>query len=204
MAIEFTDGKYVDENGKVTLDPTVYKDWQIAEEAEKALPSVDYFREKLGLLPDEIIPYGKTPKLDFIKIMNRLKDKPDAVARNLQGEILAMIQKSGLRIVAMKMIRLTRAQAEAFYEVHKERPFYGELVEYMISGPVVCSVLEGEDAIASYRALMGATNPANAAEGTIRRLYAQSVQANAVHGSDAPETAAREVAFFFSRTEIVG
>ena len=115
--------------------------------------------------------------------------KPDAVARNLQGEILAMIQKSGLCIVAMKMIRLTRAQAEAFYEVHKERPFYGELVEYMISGPVVCSVLEGEDAIASYRALMGATNPANAAEGTIRRLYAESVQANAVHGSDAPETA---------------
>lgn len=130
--------------------------------------------------------------------------KPDAVARNLQGEILAMIQKSGLRIVAMKMIRLTRAQAEAFYEVHKERPFYADLVEYMTSGPVVCSVLEGENAIAAYRALMGATNPANAAEGTIRRLYAESVQANAVHGSDAPETAAREVAFFFSRTEIVG
>lgn len=130
--------------------------------------------------------------------------KPDAVARNLQGEILAMIQKSGLRIVAMKMMRLTRAQAEAFYEVHKERPFYADLVEYMTSGPVVCSVLEGEDAIASYRALMGATNPANAAEGTIRKRYAQSVQANAVHGSDAPETAAREVAFFFSRTEIVG
>ena len=130
--------------------------------------------------------------------------KPDAVARNLQGEILAMIQKSGLRIVAMKMIRLTRAQAEAFYEVHKERPFYADLVEYMTSGPVVCSVLEGENAIAAYRALMGATNPANAAEGTIRKLYAESVQANAVHGSDAPETAAREVAFFFSRTEIVG
>ncbi len=130
--------------------------------------------------------------------------KPDAVSRHLQGEILAMIQKSGLRIVAMKMIRLTRAQAEAFYEVHKDRPFYADLVEYMISGPVVCSVLEGEDAIASYRALMGATNPAAAAEGTIRRRYAESVQANAVHGSDAPETAAREVAFFFSRTEIVG
>ena len=130
--------------------------------------------------------------------------KPDAVARNLQGEILAMIQKSGLRVVAMKMIRLTRAQAEAFYEVHKDRPFYADLVEYMTSGPVVSSVLEGENAIAAYRALMGATNPANAAEGTIRRLYAESVQANAVHGSDAPETAAREVAFFFSRTEIVG
>lgn len=130
--------------------------------------------------------------------------KPDAVARSLQGEILAMIQKSGLRIVAMKMIRLTRAQAEAFYDMHKERPFYGSLVEYMISGPVVCSVLEGDGAIASYRALMGSTNPANAAEGTIRRLYAQSVQANAVHGSDSPESASREVAFFFSQTEIVG
>ena len=128
--------------------------------------------------------------------------KPDAVARNLQGEILAMIQKSGLRIVAMKMIRLTRAQAEAFYDVHKERPFYGELVEYMTSGPVVCSVLEGEDAITAYRTLMGATNPANAAEGTIRKLYAQSVQANAVHGSDCPENAAVELAYFFNALEM--
>ena len=130
--------------------------------------------------------------------------KPDAVARSLQGEILAMIQKAGLRIVAMKMVRLTKAQAEAFYAVHKERPFYGELVSYMASGPVVCSVLEGEDAVASYRTLMGATDPAKAAEGTIRRLYAQSLDANAVHGSDAPETAAQEIAFFFSQTEIVG
>ena len=130
--------------------------------------------------------------------------KPDAVARSLQGEILAMIQRAGLRIVAMKMVRLTRAQAEAFYAVHKERPFYGELVSYMASGPVVCSVLEGEDAVATYRTLMGATDPAKAAEGTIRRLYAQSLDANAVHGSDAPETAAQEIAFFFSQTEIVG
>ena len=130
--------------------------------------------------------------------------KPDAVARSLQGEILAMIQKAGLRIVAMKMIRLTKAQAEAFYAVHKARPFYDELVSYMASGPVVCSVLEGEDAVATYRTLMGATDPAKAAEGTIRRLYAQSLDANAVHGSDAPETAAQEIAFFFSQTEIVG
>ncbi|WP_298067697.1 nucleoside-diphosphate kinase [uncultured Mailhella sp.] len=130
--------------------------------------------------------------------------KPDAVARGLQGEILAMIQASGLRIAAMKMLRLTEAQAGAFYEVHRERPFYGDLVRYMTSGPVVCSVLEGEDAVAAYRALMGSTDPAKAAEGTIRRKYAQSVQANAVHGSDAPETAAREIAFFFSQTEIVG
>ena len=130
--------------------------------------------------------------------------KPDAVARSLQGEILAMIQRAGLRIVAMKMIRLTKAQAEAFYAVHKARPFYDELVSYMASGPVVCSVLEGEDAVASYRTLMGATDPAKAAEGTIRRLYAQSLDANAVHGSDAPETAAQEIAFFFSQTEIVG
>ena len=130
--------------------------------------------------------------------------KPDAVASSLQGEILAMIQRAGLRIVAMKMLRLTKAQAEAFYAVHKERPFSGELVSYMASGPVVCSVLEGEDAVASYRTLMGATDPAKAAEGTIRRLYAQSLDANAVHGSDAPETAAQEIAFFFSQTEIVG
>lgn len=130
--------------------------------------------------------------------------KPDAVARGLQGEILAMIQGSGLRITAMKMLRLTEAQAGAFYEVHRERPFYGDLVRYMTSGPVVCSVLEGEDAVAAYRALMGSTDPSKAAEGTIRRKYAQSVQANAVHGSDAPETAAREIAFFFSQTEIVG
>ena len=130
--------------------------------------------------------------------------KPDAVARNLQGEILAMIQKAGLRIVAMKMVQLTQAQAEAFYAVHKERPFYGELVSYMTSGPVVCSVLEGEDAITAYRTVMGATDPAKAAEGTIRKIYAESVQANAVHGSDAPDTAAQEIAFFFSQTEIVG
>ena len=118
--------------------------------------------------------------------------KPDAVARNLSGEILAMIQQSGLRIKAMKMIQ------------HKERPFFNSLVEYMCSGPVVCSILEGEDAIRRYRDLMGATNPANAAEGTIRKKYAESIEANSVHGSDAPETAAFEMAYFFNALEIVG
>ena len=130
--------------------------------------------------------------------------KPDAVARNLSGEILAMIQQSGLRIKAMKMIQLTRDQAEGFYAVHKERPFFNSLVEYMCSGPVVCSILEGEDAIRRYRDLMGATNPANAAEGTIRKKYAESIEANSVHGSDAPETAAFEMAYFFNALEIVG
>ena len=126
------------------------------------------------------------------------------MARNLSGEILAMIQQSGLRIKAMKMIQLTRAQAEGFYAVHKERPFFNSLVEYMCSGPVVCSILEGEDAIRRYRDLMGATNPANAAEGTIRKKYAESIEANSVHGSDAPETAAFEMAYFFNALEIVG
>lgn len=130
--------------------------------------------------------------------------KPDAVARNLSGEILAMIQQSGLRVKAMKMIHLTRAQAEGFYAVHKERPFFDSLVEYMCSGPVVCSILEGEDAIRRYRDLMGATNPANAAEGTIRKKYAESIEANSVHGSDAPETAAFEMGYFFNALEIVG
>lgn len=130
--------------------------------------------------------------------------KPDAVARNLSGEILAMIQQSGLRVKAMKMIHLTRAQAEGFYAVHKERPFFDSLVEYMCSGPVVCSILEGEDAIRRYRDLMGATNPANAAEGTIRKKYAESIEANSVHGSDAPETAAFEMDYFFNALEIVG
>ena len=130
--------------------------------------------------------------------------KPDAVARNLQGEILAMIQAAGLRVVAMKQIRMTRQQAEGFYAVHKERPFFASLTEYMSSGPVVCAILEGDKAISRYRELMGATNPANAAEGTIRKKYAESIEANSVHGSDAPETAAYEMAYFFNALEITG
>ncbi|WP_186417425.1 nucleoside-diphosphate kinase [Bosea sp. CS1GBMeth4] len=130
--------------------------------------------------------------------------KPDATKRNLTGAVNAVIEKAGLRIVAQKRIQMTRGQAETFYAVHKERPFFGELVEFMTSGPVVVQVLEGEDAIARYREVMGATNPANAADGTIRKLFAQSVGENTVHGSDAPETAAIEIAQFFAGNEIVG
>ena len=130
--------------------------------------------------------------------------KPDAVARNLSGEILAMIQAHGLTVKAMKMIRMTTEQAEGFYAVHKDKPFFSSLVKYMTSGPVVCSILEGEDAIRRYRELMGATNPANAAEGTIRKKYAESLEANSVHGSDAPESAAYEMGYFFNALEIAG
>ena len=130
--------------------------------------------------------------------------KPDATRRNLTGKINAVIEDAGLRIVAQKRIRMSRAQAEKFYEIHKERPFFGELVDFMISEPVVVQVLEGENAIARYREVMGATNPANAAEGTIRKLYAESVGENSVHGSDAPDAAALEIAQFFSGNEIVG
>ncbi|MEI6573127.1 MAG: nucleoside-diphosphate kinase [Alphaproteobacteria bacterium] len=130
--------------------------------------------------------------------------KPDATARNLTGAVNAVIEKAGLRIVAQKRIHMTRDQAGTFYAVHKERPFFGELVDFMTSGPVVVQVLEGEGAIAKYREVMGATNPANAAEGTIRKLFAKSVGENTVHGSDAPDTAAVEIAQFFSGNEIVG
>lgn len=130
--------------------------------------------------------------------------KPDAVDRNLAGVILKMIQDSGLRIIALKMIRLTRSQAEGFYAVHRERPFFDSLVAYMCSGPVICSVLEGDNAIQRYRDLMGATNPATAADGTIRKTCAVSIEANSVHGSDAPATAAYEIAYFFNVLEMVG
>jgi nucleoside-diphosphate kinase len=130
--------------------------------------------------------------------------KPDATARNLTGAINAVIEKANLRIVAQKRIRMTREQAETFYAVHKERPFFGELVSFMISAPVVVQVLEGEGAIAKYREVMGATDPAKAADGTIRKLYARSVGENSVHGSDAPDTAAKEIAQFFAGNEIVG
>jgi nucleoside-diphosphate kinase len=130
--------------------------------------------------------------------------KPDATARNLTGAVNAVIEKAGLRIVAQKRIRMTREQAETFYAVHRERPFFGELVAFMSSAPVVVQVLEGENAIAKYRDIMGATNPANAAEGTIRKLYAKSVGENSVHGSDAADTAEQEIAQFFSGNEIVG
>ena len=130
--------------------------------------------------------------------------KPDAVAKNVIGEIYDRFEKAGLRIVAARMEHLTAEKAGEFYAVHKERPFYGELVEFMTSGPVVVQVLEGENAIAKYRDVMGATNPAEAAEGTIRKAYAKSIGENSVHGSDAAETAAIEIAQFFSGNEIVG
>lgn len=130
--------------------------------------------------------------------------KPDATKRNLTGKINAKFEDAGLRIIAQKRIKLSPEQAGKFYEVHKERPFYGELVEFMASEPVVVQVLEGEGAIAKNREVMGATNPADAAEGTIRKEFALSVGENSVHGSDAPETAAQEIAFFFSGLELVG
>jgi len=130
--------------------------------------------------------------------------KPDATKRNLTGAINAIIEKAGLRIVAQKRVRITREQAETFYGVHRERPFFGELVDFMTSGPVVVQVLEGDGAIAKYRDVMGATDPAKAADGTIRKVHAQSIGENSVHGSDAPDTAAKEIAQFFSGNEIVG
>jgi nucleoside-diphosphate kinase len=130
--------------------------------------------------------------------------KPDATARNLTGAINAMIEQAGLRIVAQKRARISREQAETFYAVHRERPFFRELVEFMTSGPVVVQVLEGENAIARYREVMGATDPAKAAAGTIRKIHAKSITENSVHGSDAPDTAHQEIAQFFSGNEIVG
>ena len=130
--------------------------------------------------------------------------KPDATKRNLTGAINAVIEKSGLRIVAQKRIWLSEGQAQGFYAVHKERPFFNDLVSFMISGPVVVQALEGDNAVAKYRDVMGATNPANAAEGTIRKQFAESIEANSVHGSDSLENAAREIEFFFTDQEIVG
>jgi nucleoside-diphosphate kinase len=130
--------------------------------------------------------------------------KPDAVRRDLAGSILFMIQKAGLKVVAMKMVRLDLNQAQGFYHVHRERPFFGELTEYMASGPIVAVVLAGDNAIKRYRELMGATDPTQADEGTIRKVFALSKQENSVHGSDAPETAAFEISYFFNAMEMAG
>lgn len=130
--------------------------------------------------------------------------KPDATRRNLTGKINAKIEDAGLRIIAQKRLCLSKEQAQKFYAVHAERSFFNDLCEYMVSGPVVVQVLEGEDAVAKYRDVMGATNPANAADGTIRKEFAESIEANSVHGSDSEENAANEIAFFFSQIEIVG
>ena len=130
--------------------------------------------------------------------------KPDATARNITGKVNAVIEEAGLRIVAQRRIRMTQEEAEDFYDVHRERPFYGELVEFMTSGPVVVQVLEADNAVARYREIMGATNPAQAAEGTIRKLFANSVGENSVHGSDSAENAKIEIAQFFDEADIVG
>ena len=130
--------------------------------------------------------------------------KPDATRRNLTGAVTKMLEDAGLRVVASKRIQMTREQAEGFYAVHKERPFFGELVDFMISGPVVVQVLEGEDAVKRNRDVMGATNPADADEGTIRKTYAESIEANSVHGSDSDENAKIEIDFFFNEDELVG
>ena len=130
--------------------------------------------------------------------------KPDATRRNLTGEINAIIEKNGLRIIAQRKIYMTRKNAEDFYAVHKERSFFGELCDFMTSGPVVVQVLEAENAVTKYREVMGATNPANAADGTIRKLFAESIEANSVHGSDSLENATKEIAYFFAEMDIVG
>jgi len=130
--------------------------------------------------------------------------KPDATRRNLTGAVNKCLEDAGLRIVAQRRIKLSRDKAEGFYAVHKERPFYSDLCDFMTSGPVVVQVLEGEDAITKYRKVMGATNPDDAAEGTIRKLYAENIEANSVHGSDCPENAAIEIKYFFEDSEIVG
>ncbi len=130
--------------------------------------------------------------------------KPDATRRDLTGQINGRIEAAGLRIIAQRRIRMTEQQAQSFYAVHKERPFYNDLVAFMTSGPVVVQVLEGDNAIATYREVMGATNPAEAAAGTIRADFAENVEANSVHGSDAVETAAEEIAYFFAGTDVVG
>jgi nucleoside-diphosphate kinase len=130
--------------------------------------------------------------------------KPDATRRNLTGKINAVFEEKGLRIVAQKRILMSQAMAETFYGVHKDRPFFKDLVSFMTSGPVVVQVLEGENAVLAHREVMGATNPANAAEGTVRKLFAESIEANSVHGSDSAENAATEIAFFFAGSEIVG
>jgi nucleoside-diphosphate kinase len=150
-------------------------------------------------------PPGDFPKDNLMAIERTFSIlKPDATARNMTGAINAMIEKSGLRIIAQRRVMISRPQAETFYAVHRQRPFFGELVDFMISGPVVVQVLEGEKAIAAYRDLMGATDPAKAADGTIRKAFAKSISENSVHGSDSAENSQKEIAQFFSGKDIVG
>lgn len=130
--------------------------------------------------------------------------KPDATERNLEGTILEMIQENNLRVIALKKIRMTKEEAQGFYAVHQDKPFFDSLTDYMSSGPIVVSILEGEDAIEKYRRIMGATDPGKAEEGTVRNLYGQDIEKNSVHGSDSPQTAAQEISYFFNQLEMVG
>ncbi len=130
--------------------------------------------------------------------------KPDATERNLEGTILEMIQENNLRVIALKKIRMTKEEAQGFYAVHQDKPFFDSLTDYMSSGPIVVSILEGEDAIEKYRRIMGATDPGKAEEGTVRNLYGQDIEKNSVHGSDSPQTAAQEIPYFFNQLEMVG
>jgi nucleoside-diphosphate kinase len=156
--------------------------------------------------PAQFPRHVRNPDKDDLMALERTFSiiKPDATARNLTGAINAMIEQAGLRIVAQRRVRMTREQAETFYAVHRQRPFFGELVETMTSGPVVVQVLEGDNANAAYRDLMGATDPAKAAAGTIRKVHAKSIGENSVHGSDAADTAVKEIAQFFAGNDIVG
>lgn len=163
---------------------------------KKPCPYITLFRPTSGKL---LINEDKMAKQRTLSII-----KPDATRRNLTGAINERIETNGLRIIAQKRMHLTQDEAQKFYEVHKERPFYKDLVSFMISGPVVVQVLEGDDAVAKYRTVMGATNPANADAGTIRKDFAESIEANSVHGSDSAENATNEISFFFSGVEIVG
>jgi nucleoside-diphosphate kinase len=159
---------------------------------------------KPGYKPRQIFHLHNLGKLSMALERTFSIIKPDATRRNITGKIIDRFESAGLRVIASKRIHMTKAQAEGFYAVHKERPFFNDLVSFMISGPVVVQVLEGENAVAKNREIMGATNPANADAGTIRKDFAESIEANSVHGSDAPETAAEEIKYFFKDEEIVG
>jgi nucleoside-diphosphate kinase len=183
-------------NGPGGLPPSRAQTLPLAGSTAISRPLLHAFPARTRSLPEGTLTMAVERTFSIIK--------PDAVARNLTGAVNAMIEQAGLRIIAQKRVRITKEQAETFYAVHKARPFFGELVDFMISGPVVVQVLEGDNAIAKYRDIMGATDPAKAAANTIRKVHAKSIGENSVHGSDAADTAAKEIAQFFSGNEIVG
>jgi nucleoside-diphosphate kinase len=190
--------------GDVVIDKLLVRSLPTAHPACTRLARACPTRELRFISPRSPTPLA-IPKDDVMAIERTFSIiKPDATARNLTGAINAMIEQAGLRIVAQKRIKMSREQAETFYAVHRERPFFRELVDFMTSGPLVVQVLEGENAVAAYRDIMGATDPAKAAPSTIRKMHAKSIGENSVHGSDAPETAVSEIAQFFAGNEIVG